>query len=321
LYNITPVGTIMPEVSESDMAVSPFNIRNYRPADFNAFVLVYQEAEKQEPIGRPITPQAITDKLSRPVFSIEHDLLVVEKDGEIVGFMDMLPELDIQRLIIDCWLLPEHRRQGLGKKLLKLAVKRAVKLGARFLHVMIREDNNAAVAVLSKSGFECVRRFLELRLNLNKIDQSELARASGGCRHLREGEEETLTNLQNRSFGEHWGYNPETVETMSYNISMSHRSPKDIVLACEEDEVTGYCWTEIVSGGQGRIFMIGSDPDYRGKGIGRKLLLAGIANLQNMGVDEVWLTVDSENETARSLYESTGFKLQRSYLWYEKSVN
>lgn len=303
------------------MTKSPYNIRNYRPADFNFFVLLYQEAEQQEPIGRPGTPQAIMEKLCHPDLSPERDLLVVEKTGEIIGFMDVIPELGIKRVIVDGWLRPEHRRKGLGKKLFNLAMKHARKLGARFLHVVVREDNANAGTVLSKLGFEYVRRFLELRLDLDEADRQELDRALCECRHLREGEEEVLTQIQNLSFAGHWGYNPNTVEAVAYHISLSHRSLKDIVLACEEDNVIGYCWTEIASRGQGRIFMIGSDPDYRGKGLGRKLLLAGLANLKNKGAGEVWLTVDSENKAACSLYKSIGFELQTSYLWYEKSVN
>jgi len=303
------------------MTKPPYNIRNYQPADFSFFVLLYQEAEQQEPVGRPVTPQAIMEKLSRPDYSPEKDLFVVKKAGDIIGFVDIVPEPDIKRVIVDCWLRPEHRRKGLGKKLLKFTMSRARELEVSFLHVIVSEDNTVAKNVLSKLGFECVRRFLELRLDLNKVDRRELDRAFYECRHLREGEEEVLTQIQNRSFAEHWGYNPATLETMAYRISLSHRSPKDIVLACEDDEVTGYCWTEITSGGKGRIYMIGSDPDYRGRGIGRKLLLAGLANLKNKGANEVWLTVDSENKAACSLYESVGFELQTSYLWYEKSLD
>ncbi len=303
------------------MTKPPYNIRNYQPADFSFFVLLYQEAEQQEPVGRPVTPQAIMENLSRPNYSPEKDLFVVEKTGDIIGFVDIVPELGIERVIADCWLRPEHRRKGLGKKLLKFTMSRARELEVSFLHVIVSEDNTVAKNVLSKLGFECVRRFLELRLDLNKVDRRELDRAFYECRHLREGEEEVLTQIQNRSFAEHWGYNPATLETMAYRISLSHRSPKDIVLACEDDEVIGYCWTEITSRGQGRIYMIGSDPEYRSRGIGRKLLLAGLANLKNKGVSDAWLTVDSGNKAACSLYESAGFELQTSYLWYEKSVD
>ena len=321
MYNIHQVGTIIAEVAESIMAVSPYNIRHYRTADFNYFVLLFQEAERQEPIGRPNTPQAILDKFSHPAFTVGHDLLIVESAGEIIGFMDILPELGIRRVIVDCWLKPEHRRKGLGRRLLKLATKRAGELGAEFLHVIIGEDNNAAVTVLTGLGFEKVREYREMTLDIKNVDRQELVRASRGCRPLVEGEEEMLVEIQRRSFADHWGYNPDTPETMEYHMSLSHRSPRDIVLSCKEDDIAGYCWTEIAPGGQGRIFMIGADPDYRGRGIGRKLLLAGLAYLKNKGVDEVGLTVDSENQAAISLYESVGFVPRESYLWYEKPVN
>jgi mycothiol synthase len=302
------------------MAISPYNIRNYRTADFNHFILLFQEAERQEPIGRPNTPQAILEMLSHPAFSIEHDLLVVECSGEIVGFMEMLPELGIKRLVVDCWLQPEHRRKGTGKKFLKRAATRAKELDADFLHVIIGEDNNTAAVVLTRLGFEKVREYQELRLDLNKVNRQELLEASRGCRPLYKDEEAALADVQRRSFAGQWGYNPDTPETMEYNISLSHRSLRDIILSCIDDDITGYCWTEVSPGGQGRIFMIGSDPDYRGRGIGRKLLLAGLAILKNKGVEEVGLTVDSENKAAYSLYKSVGFISQESYLWYEKPV-
>jgi ribosomal protein S18 acetylase RimI-like enzyme len=45
-----------------------------------------------------------------------------------------------------------------------------------------------------------------------------------------------------------------------------------------------------------------------------------LARLENRGLKVAELTVDSENKTARALYESLGFKLQSSTLWYEKAV-
>lgn len=67
--------------------------------------------------------------------------------------------------------------------------------------------------------------------------------------------------------------------------------------------------------------MLGVAPDYRGKGIGKKLVLAGLARIRRKGLQVVELTVDSENKAAYALYQSIGFEVQTNTFWYEKVVN
>jgi mycothiol synthase len=67
--------------------------------------------------------------------------------------------------------------------------------------------------------------------------------------------------------------------------------------------------------------MLGVDPDYRGSGLGRKLLLAGLSYLKRKGLQIAELTVDSENKVACALYKSMGFKPWTSSLWYEKRLD
>ena len=66
--------------------------------------------------------------------------------------------------------------------------------------------------------------------------------------------------------------------------------------------------------------MLGVDPDYRGKGIGKEVLLAGLSYLKREGFQIAELTVDSENQAACTLYRSAGFRIQASTLWYEKAI-
>jgi len=305
------------------MTDSPYTIRNYQPADFDNYVRLCREAEKLEPLGRTVSTQAITECLVRPDYSPEQDLFVVEGAGDIVGYMDMTPELDIGRVILDCWLRPEHRRRGLATELLVYAMRRAKELGAGILHVNVTEDNEVAIAVLSMLGFKCIRRFLEFKLDMYKLPGQEANQAAQECGHLRHGEEAKLTQIQNQCFAGTWGYNPNTVATITYRTHLSHFSPEDVVLTGEGDEVTGYCWIEVIGGEdkqEGRVYMLGVDPDYRGKGIGKRLLLAGLARLRSKGVRVAVLTVDSENEVACALYWSVGFELRANSLWYEKAV-
>jgi len=306
---------------------SAYTIRNYQPEDFDKYVLLNIEAEKLEPTGRCISPQAITEHLGRPNYSPEQDLFIVEADGDIVGYMDVAPELTIGRVTLDCWIHPEHRRRGLATKLLGYAIRRARELGARVAHVNIMEDNAVAKRVLSRLGFECVRRFLELRLDMAKVSEQDIEQAALGCRHLQASEEDKLTGIQNRVFADTWGYNPNTVEEVTYFTNSSSYSPEDVVLAYDGGKVVGYCWTRVAceggaaSGRRGRIYMIGSDPDHRGRGVGKKVLLAGLARLRSKGLQVAELTVDSENKAACALYQSIGFKVWKSSLWYEKVIN
>jgi len=310
------------------MSHLPYTIRNYQPVDFDKLVQLYSGAEKLEPSGRCTSPQGIAETLGRPDYSPEQNLFVVEIGGNIIGYLDVTPELTIGRAILDCWIHPEHRRKGLGTKLLSYAINRAKELGAKNVHVNVLEDNLVAKSVLSKLGFECVRRFLELRLDMTKVRWQDIDQAALGFRHLQYGEEDTLTQLQNRSFAGSWGYNPNTVEQVTYHTNLSDRSPEDIVLTYDGDKVTGYCWTGIIYEAEaaigkrrGRIFMLGVDPDYQGTGVGRRALLAGLARLNSKGVQVTELTVDSENEVACALYRSVGFEVHTSSLWYEKAIN
>jgi len=315
----------MPTTNTSN---SPYTVRNYQPADFNNYVLLNMEAEKLEPTGRCVSPQVIAEHLGRPNYSPEQDLFVVEIAGNIVGYMDVSPELTIGRVVLDCWVHPEHRRRGLTTKLLSYAIHRAKELGAKVAHVKIMENNVAAKSMLSKLGFECVRRFLELRLDIPKVCWQDVCQAALEYCHLQCGEEDKLTQIQNRSFAGTWGYNLGTVETIAYRINLSNCSPEDVVLAYEGDKIIGYCWTETnydgeVANGErkGRIFMLGTDPDFRGRGVGKRVLLAGLAHLKNKGVRVAELTVDNENKAACALYWSVGFEVQTSNFWYEKVIN
>ena len=68
----------------------------------------------------------------------------------------------------------------------------------------------------------------------------------------------------------------------------------------------------------GVVAMTGVHPDYRGRGIGRAVVTAGIAYLVERGASVVELEVDAENTPARELYLKLGFRKVGRSVWYEK---
>lgn len=55
------------------------------------------------------------------------------------------------------------------------------------------------------------------------------------------------------------------------------------------------------------LFNIAVDPAYQGKGYGKQLLQALIAQLQQKQITTLWLEVRASNTTAQKLYSSLGF--------------
>jgi len=308
------------------MSNSIYTIRNYRHTDFDKYVQLSIEAAKLEPTGCSASPEILKENLYRPNYSPEQNLFIVETAGNIVGYLDVAPELSIERAILNCFIHPDHRMRGLATKLLDYATHRAKELRVKITHVNIAQDNVTARNVLSKLGFIFVRRFLQLRLDMAEIRWQDIDQWTLQCRHLHCGEEDKLTQIQNRSFTDTWGFNPSSEEEISYRTNLSRSSPEDVVLACDGDEIAGYCWTGIIyeagtNERKGQILMLGVDPDYRGRGIGRGVLLAGLSYLNSKGIQVAELTVDSKNQAACILYRSIGFKVWASTLWYEKAID
>ena len=309
------------------MTDNAYTIRNYRPEDFNSYVLLCRESKELVPSDHPAEPPIVSEWLNWPHYTPGKDLFLVEYGGEIVGGLDLRPEPGIGRVILRCWVSPDHRRKGLGKELFNRALERARDLGTRYIHVHIPENDETAGAILSRSGFRPVRQYLEMKLDIAELNHREADRAAHECRCLEPGDEEALASLQNRAFAGQWGYNPNTTATIAYFTRLGGLYPEKVVFVCNEGKITGYCWAEIFPGvqagdrPQGIIHMLGTDPDFQAKGIGRKALLAGLAYLKRNDVKAVSLSVDSENKPAGALYRSVGFKLHRKTVWYELEVN
>ncbi|MGQ9573094.1 MAG: GNAT family N-acetyltransferase [Dehalococcoidia bacterium] len=311
----------------ANMSDRPYSIRNFRPDDIDSYVRLNVEAERLDPSGRCTSPEVLAQQLGGPNYRPEENLFVAETAGKVVAYADVRPELGIGRAVLDCLVHPEHRRRGLATRLFHHASRRAKELGARVAHVNIREDNVAAKALLAKLGFRFVRRFVELRLALTQAHALETEQIVLPCRCLQRGEEGKLTGIQNRAFADTWGYNPNTLEEIAYRLNLANCSPEDVLLIWEGDRPIGYCWMTIDPPGgpaldakKGRIYMLGVDPDYRGKGVGRQMLLAGLAHLKSKGIEVAELTVDSENKEACALYESVGFRISATTAWYEKEL-
>ena len=55
------------------------------------------------------------------------------------------------------------------------------------------------------------------------------------------------------------------------------------------------------------MYVVGVDPAYQGKGLGRPVTVLGLEYLRDQGVEDVILYVDGDNPAALKVYRGLGF--------------
>jgi ribosomal protein S18 acetylase RimI-like enzyme len=83
-----------------------------------------------------------------------------------------------------------------------------------------------------------------------------------------------------------------------------HRPPRALLVA-ETDVVVGYT---AVHPEDGEMFLLFVHPTHAGQGIGRALLNAAHAVLQEAGCPEAYLFVHEQNERALAVYAAAGYR-------------
>jgi ribosomal protein S18 acetylase RimI-like enzyme len=86
-----------------------------------------------------------------------------------------------------------------------------------------------------------------------------------------------------------------------------------LYIAAEAENVVGWCSiireTRPFRTHRGKLAM-GVHPNYRGQGVGGKLLQSCIAHAEAQGIGRIELSVYAHNTSAKSLYEKLGFEVE-----------
>lgn len=313
--------------SVNPMRQKVFITRNYHAGDFDNFVQLHMETESHDRSGRYTSRQRLVEDLGHPRFHPEKNLWVAERDGNLIGCVGVFPEPGIGRALLDGLVHPLQRKKGIATDLFAHAIEHARQSGLKVAQICISQTNRAAKNLMKHLGLQSIRRFMGMELDLNTSPLPVITSATYAIRHLQSGEERLLTDIQNRSFAEAWGFNPNTPEEITYRVNLGSCAPEDILMAYLGDRPIGYCWTRrfvekhaASESVKGEIHMMGVDPKFRKQGVGRNVLLAGLSHLKDKGIMIIELTTDGEDPVASRLYESVGFQEMMISEWYEKNL-
>lgn len=203
---------------------------------------------------------------------------------------------------------PHHRQPDLGiaRTLLDAAIGIVAEAGGGHLHMWIPKPaashDELAVAVGLRRG----RELRQLRRPLPIEPASTL-----DVRPFVPGQDEVAwLEVNNRAF--HW--HPEQggwdLETLRDREAQPWFDPGGFLLHERDGKLAGFCWTKVHPDHQpplGEIYVVAVDPGFRGLGLGRTLVLAGLDHLAGRGLTMAMLYVDADNLAALRLYEALGF--------------
>ena len=123
-------------------------IRNYTDTDYNYIISIWQTVlPDTKPHNKPQT------SLEKKLKSNDGLLLLAEEDNKIIG--TAMGGYDGHRgWIYSVAVLPDYRRKGIARKLLKELERKLTELGCLKVNLQVRATNSDVILFYKKCGFE-----------------------------------------------------------------------------------------------------------------------------------------------------------------------
>jgi mycothiol synthase len=123
-------------------------------------------------------------------------------------------------------------------------------------------------------------------------------------------DEQQWLDLNNAAFAQHPEQGGWTMDTLTSRMQQEWFDASGLRVHWRNQMMASFCWTKMHhenNSMMGEIYVIAVDPAHGGKGLGRRMTIAGLAYLAKQNVPLAMLYVDADNAAAMSVYTSLGF--------------
>ena len=224
-------------------------------------------------------------------------------------------------------VLPEHRRAGVGRRLLENVEAVAGGNGYESLRTgaTIASDNAAAAGLLKRTGWKPLFG-AGLRMWRELTDLPEAQPPAGyRIRTYETGDDAAFVRIKNAAFmSENGGGRAWTAADFQKEyLDSPYFRPERVLFAVYNGEPVGTttAWTAMNRGREvGLIHWVAVVPQHRKKGLGWVLNVRTLQKLKELGYGEAILNTSETLESAVRLYRRLGFEVVLRRAVYEKPL-
>ncbi|MFN2484098.1 MAG: mycothiol synthase [Candidatus Limnocylindria bacterium] len=220
-----------------------------------------------------------------------------------------------ERLAAELAVDPPRRGRGIGRRLFAAVVDAARSAGVERVDLWGHRAEAPCAALAQAFGMRATRALWQLSLDVDNVPhelRSEPLPAGVAMRSFRpRRDEDTVVKLVRRAFPDHPENATWTRGDLDERTTQPWFDPSAVLLAeSESGQLLGVHWMKLAGGdaAAGEVYMLGVAPEMQGHGLGRALLLAGLAEMRRRGIGRAFLYVEADNDAALHLYREAGFR-------------
>jgi mycothiol synthase len=252
--------------------------------------------------------------------ALEQDSWAYEEDGKLVGvsWLDYIDDLGFFIGIV----AQGAKRRGLGSRIVETGEARARERGAARAQTFALEQDTSAAALFEARGFSPVRRFYEMAIELEAAPVVPALPEGFALETFRMEDARPYYEALDAAFQDHWEHHSIGFDRWWEEKQRAHDfDPTLWFLVRDGDEVAAVIRNDPDRNGGGFVAALGVVRQWRGKGLGRALLLRTFGEFYSRGAPRVTLGVDAQNSTgATRLYESVGMTTESGAVVFEKAL-
>ncbi|HET6944216.1 MAG TPA: GNAT family N-acetyltransferase [Gaiellaceae bacterium] len=295
---------------------------SFRPITRDDFgpVVELLSADEERMYGRPsrIGVGDLEQWLSRSDLPVDSWLLEDEAGLLAAGWSDAVGDLAVGIGVVH----PRAKGRGLGRQLADRSEARARERGVRRIHQFVLGGDPAATRLFLDRGYREVRRFYEMAIDLDSDPPLPSVPAGLELETLREEDARSFFDALDEAFQDHWEHHSQPFEqwwerhrkTSGFDLSLWF-------LIRDGGEIAAAARNEANRNGGGYVGALGVRRPWRGRGLGRALLLHAFREFHARGIARVTLGVDATSPTgATKLYESVGMTVEQENVVYERTL-